>query len=73
MPTEIRPHVLGVVGGRPAERIRRELSASADELAEGAAVHARGIGRRHLEEAALDDLRGHWRGTTAASLLLRVV
>lgn len=38
---------------RPPECVRGQLAAGADELAEGAAVHASGLGRRRLGEPTL--------------------
>ena len=51
------PTVIGA--GRPADRVRGELSSGADELTEGPPIHAARVWRRPLEQALLDDLDFH--------------
>src|SRR5690242_11834660 len=54
-----QPGHLRIRAGGPAERVRGQLAARPDELAERAAVHARDVGRRHLDERALPYLDVH--------------
>jgi hypothetical protein len=50
---------VGLRARGPAERVRGQLAARSDELAECAAVHARGRSSRHLGERTLQYLDVH--------------
>jgi hypothetical protein len=45
--------------GGPAERVRGQFALRADELAECTAIHAHGLGSRHLDERTLQNLDFH--------------